>query len=220
MGGMAHDAAYWDDRYAASGGDKHEHRLSGGPDPSVVEITSGLPPGRALDVAAGSGRHALWLAARGWAVTAVDFSGVGLAAGRALDPRAEVEWVVADVTTWTPPLGASYDVILCAFFHLDADVYPRVRAWLAPGGRLVVIGHALRNLTDGVGGPSNPAYLHTEDQLRAAATGLEIERLGEVVRPVGDRVGQGLGQAAGEGPADAAADACQIDLVLVARRPA
>jgi SAM-dependent methyltransferase len=202
MGSMAHDAAYWDDRYAASGGDKHEHRLSAGPDPSVVEIASALSPGRALDVAAGSGRHALWLAARGWAVTAVDFSPVGLGRGRAVDARAEVTWVVADVTQWAPPEGASYDVILCAFFHLDADIYPRVRTWLAPGGRLVVVGHALRNLTDGVGGPSNPAYLHSEEQLRAAAEGLEIERLGEVVRPVGET---------GES---------QIDLVLVARRPA
>ena len=69
----------------------------------------------------------------------------------------------------------------------------------APAASCVVLGHALRNLTDGVGGPTNPMYLHTEDRLRAAATGLTIERLTEVVRPTD----------AGN----------QIDLVLVARKP-
>ena len=96
------------------------------------------------------------------------------------------------------PARRPYDLILCAFFHLDDDVFPRVRGWLAPGGHLVVLGHSLRNLTDGVGGPTNPVHLHTEDRLRAAATGLTIERLAEVARPTD----------AGQ----------QIDLVLVARK--
>jgi SAM-dependent methyltransferase len=200
-----HDASYWDERYAHSGGDKHEHRLSGGPDPTLVEIVSALAPGRALDVAAGRGRNSLWLAAQGWDVTAVDFSEVGLEAGRAAEAehRADarpVSWVVADATTWVPPNDAApYDLVVCAFFHLPDDVIHRVQEWLAPGGHLLVLGHALRNLTEGVGGPSNPAYLHTEDRLRSAATGLTIERLDEVVRPTD----------AGN----------QIDLVLLARRP-
>jgi SAM-dependent methyltransferase len=219
-----HDAAYWDQRYAASGGDKHEHRLSGGPDPTLVEVVSELRPGRALDFAAGRGRHALWLAAHGWQVTAVDFSQVAIDEGRAVElsrngatlrqPRREVaplghaepdgatpiEWVVADATSWEPAPGQDrYDLIVCAFFHLDDDVFPRVRQWLSPGGHLLVLGHALRNLTDGVGGPTDPTYLHTEDRLRTAATGLAIERLAEVTRPTD------------AGP--------QIDLVLLARKP-
>jgi SAM-dependent methyltransferase len=226
MYAVTHDAAYWDERYAASGGDKHQHRLSGGPDLTLVDVAAGLTPGRALDFAAGRGRHSLWLAAHGWRVTAVDFSKVAIEDGRAAelhrieatagrtrrraasmsqepghdaDP-APIEWVVADATTWEPrPEQPGYDLILCAFFHLDDDVFPRVRQWLAPHGRLLVLGHALRNLTDGVGGPTNPIHLHTEDRLRAAATGLVIERLGEVIRPTD----------AGD----------QIDLVLVARQP-
>ena len=205
MGSVAHDAAYWDERYAASGGDKHQHRLSGGPDPTLVDVVSQLRPGRALDVAAGRGRHALWLADRGWLVTAVDFSQVAIDDGRAAEADANepasppIEWVVADATTWEPAPGSGrYDLILCAFFHLDDDVFPRVRGWLARGGHLVVLGHSLRNLTDGVGGPTNPIHLHTEDRLRAAATGLTIERLAEVIRPTD----------AGQ----------QIDLVLVARK--
>jgi SAM-dependent methyltransferase len=226
MYGVTHDATYWDERYAAGGGDKHQHRLSGGPDPTLVEVASQLTPGRALDFAAGRGRHALWLAAHGWQVTAVDFSQVAIDDGRAAEthaneatarhmrhdvasmreepghPRADqpIDWVVADATTWEPATDQGpYDLILCAFFHLDDDVFPRVREWLAPRGRLVVLGHALRNLTDGVGGPTDPSYLHTEDRLRTAATGLTVERLTEVVRPTD----------AGD----------QIDLVLVARKP-
>ena len=127
------------------------------------------------------------------------------------EPRAEdepetetgtrpIDWVVADATTWEPaPDQAPYDLIVCAFFHLDDDVFPRVRQWLSPGGHLLVLGHALRNLTDGVGGPTDPTYLHTEDRLRTAATGLAIERLAEVTRQTD------------AGP--------QIDLVLLARKP-
>jgi SAM-dependent methyltransferase len=235
---VGHNAGYWDQRYAASGGDKHEHRLSGGPDPTLVEVAAQLPHGRALDVAAGRGRHALWLAAHGWQVTAVDFSQVAIDEGRAAEvqtaetatndatlrqirrrvasmrdepgaadePGAEprgatpIEWVVADATTWEPAAEQErYDLILCAFFHLDDDVFPRLREWLSPGGHLLVLGHALRNLTDGVGGPTDPTYLHTEDRLRTAATGLTIERLAEVTRPTD------------AGP--------QIDLVLLARKP-
>jgi SAM-dependent methyltransferase len=201
-GAVDHDATYWDERYAKHDGERHEHSLAGGPDPTLVEVVSALPPGRALDVAAGLGRHALWLAEQGWDVTAVDFSAVAIDAGRAHEEpgHTPIEWVVADAREWEPAPGrAPYDVVLCSFFHLEDEVYGRVRQWLAPGGRLVVLGHALRNLTDGVGGPTNPAYLHTEERLRAVADGLEVERLAEVVRvtPAGN----------------------QIDLVLVARRP-
>ncbi len=220
---MSHDARHWDERYAAGAGGGHQHEGPHGPDPALVQVAAGREPGRALDFAAGRGRHALWLAARGWQVTAVDFSQVAIEEGRAAEARAQhdvtarpVEWVVADATTWIPgaqpgagsgagagagpgPEPAAYDLILCAFFHLDDDVFPRLRGWLAPDGRLLVVGHSARNLTDGVGGPTDPRYLHTEDRLRAAAEGLIIERLEEVVRPT----------PAGD----------QIDIVLLARKP-
>lgn len=112
----------------------------------------------------------------------------------------DLEWVVADVRTWEPPAGTIYDLVLIAYLHLEAAVIPRVRTWLAPGGVLVVLGHALRNLTEGVGGPQDPRLLHTEEQLGAAATGLDVEQLREVLRPT--------------------ADGDAIDVLLVARRPA
>jgi len=157
--------------------------------------------GRALDLGAGEGRHSVWLAALGWRATAVDFSEVGIERGRfgAQELGVEVDWVVADVRTWQPPAGVVYDLVLVAYLHLDDDVLSRVRGWLAPGGVMVVVGHALRNLTGGVGGPRDARLLATEAGYRAASEGLVVEQLGEVVRQLE--------------PGDA------IDLVLVARRP-
>ncbi|HEX6446167.1 MAG TPA: methyltransferase domain-containing protein [Streptosporangiales bacterium] len=190
------DAAHWDERYAAT-----DRLWSATPNATVAEIVGPLPPGRALDYAAGEGRHSVWLAQRGWQVTAVDFSSVGIDRGRAAaaDLGVEVDWVVDDVLTWSPPEGVTYDLVLVAYLHLPDDVFGRLRDWLAPGGRLVVLGHALRNLTDGVGGPQDPGLLHTEEQHRRAAEGLVVERSGEVFR---------------ETP-----DGTAIDLCLVARRP-
>lgn len=189
------DAAHWDARYAES------RRLwSADANATVAEMVGPLTPGSALDIGAGEGRHAVWLSASGWDVTAVDFSEVGIDKGRreAAARGLSVDWVVADVREWTPPPGTTYDLVLVAFLHLEADVLHRTRDWIAPGGRLVVLGHALRNLTEGVGGPQDPRLLHTEGQLLAAAEGLHVDRVGEVLRPTP------------EGEA--------IDIALVARR--
>ena len=187
----------WDERYAAA-----ERVWSAGPNREVEAVAAGWPPGRALDLGAGEGRHALWLAERGWRVTAVDFSAVGIDRGRQEAARrsVDVEWVVADVTEWEPAPGTLFDLVLVAYLHIPQDVFSRLGQWLAPGGALVVVGHSLRNLTEGVGGPQDPSILHTTDQLRAASDGLEVQRCEEVLRPTD------------------AGDA--IDVVLVARRPA
>ena len=189
------DAARWDERYAAT-----DRLWSAEPNATVAEVVGSMTPARALDVGTGEGRHAVWLARRGWSVTAVDFSAVGIDRGRAESTGLAIDWVVADVREWHPPDGARYDLVLSVYLHLPADVFNRARTWLAPGGTLVVLGHALRNLTEGVGGPQDPRLLHTEEQLHEAATGLEVDQLREVLRPT------------------EAGDA--IDLLLVARRPA
>jgi SAM-dependent methyltransferase len=188
-----HDAAHWDERYAAT-----DRLWSRDPNGTVAEVVGPMTPGRALDLGAGEGRHAIWLAGLGWQVTAVDFSAVGLERARSRSAGDAVDWIVDDVRTWQPPPSIAYDLVLVAYLHLADDVLARVGGWIAPGGALVVVGHALRNLTDGVGGPRDPRLLHTEEQLRGAAAALRIERLAEVLRPTGD------------------GDA--IDLLLVARR--
>jgi len=184
----ARGAAHWDARYAST-------TWLTEPSSTVADALEHLPPGRALDLATGTGRHARWLVARGWDVTGVDFSKVGIEQATADVP--EAAFVVADLAEWQP--GTTYDLVLAAYVQLGVDGWRRVGSWVAPGGRLVVVGDALRNLTDGVHGPRDPARLHTEQGLRDGADGLVVERLQEVLRP--DEGGTA------------------IDLVLVARRP-
>lgn len=175
------DAAHWDRRYA-----ERDHLWRAEPHELVASIVTGLTPGRALDVAAGEGRHAIWLAQRGWEVTAIDFSAVGLAKGEAEARRRglEITWVVDDVTTWEPP--HDYELVLVSFMHVTADVFSTLREYVAPGGHLLVVGHARRNLTEGVGGPQDPAMLLDPDQLRAAAGDLTVLRLEEIPRETPD----------------------------------
>lgn len=191
------DAQEWDARYAVA------PQWSDAPNALAAELLSDLPPGRALDVAAGEGRMALWLASRGWQVTALDFSATGLARGRerAEQRGLEVDWRVADATA--TDLGEqAYDLVLVLYLHLPhaplADVLARCARAVAPGGRLLVLGHDRENLLRGTGGPQDAALLYDVDALWAAAAGLVVERLGQVERRVDDRVA--------------------IDTLLVARR--
>jgi SAM-dependent methyltransferase len=186
-----HGADEWDSRYAGS-----DRVWSAAPNAWVAATVRDWFTGRALDLGAGEGRHAVWLASLGWQVTAVDFSAVGLERGRAGadEVGVDVDWVVDDVRMWLPPEGVLFDLVLVAYLHLEDDVLARAREWLAPGGALVVIGHAVRNLTEGVGGPQDARLLHTEDEYRAASEGLHVELLGEVIRhlPEGDAIDLGL----------------------------
>jgi SAM-dependent methyltransferase len=169
----------WDQRYA------EKQQWSAEPNALVAELLGGLPPGRAVDLAAGEGRHALWLAGLGWQVTAVDFSEVGLARGRDRQAADRVDWVTADVTGWSAEPG-SLDLVLVAYLHLpEADttaLFTRAIGWLAPGGRLLVLGHDVENLTAGVGGPQEPAILHSVDRLAPVAALLDVDRLEQVRR--------------------------------------
>ncbi|MEX5717982.1 class I SAM-dependent methyltransferase [Geodermatophilus maliterrae] len=169
----------WDARYA------ERQQWSAEPNPLVAELAGPLPPGDAVDLAAGEGRHALWLAGRGWRATAVDFSTAGLARGQAQPGADRVTWVTADVTAWdTAP--ASQDLVLVAYLHLPAEsttaLLRRAVGWLRPGGRLLVLGHDVDNLAHGVGGPQDPAILHSTDRLAAVAELLDVDRLGQVRR--------------------------------------
>jgi SAM-dependent methyltransferase len=172
-------ATEWDERYA------ERQQWSAEPNRLVAELLAQLPPGDAVDLAAGEGRHALWLAGLGWRVTAVDFSGVGLARGRAQPGADAVSWSVADVLEWTEP-PVSLDLVLVAYLHLPLDetVALLIRAvdWLCPGGRLLVLGHDVENLTAGVGGPQEPEILHSVERLAPVAARLEVDRLEQVRR--------------------------------------
>ena len=173
------NAEEWDERYAAS-----DLVWSAEPNQFVVSLTEDLPPGSAVDLGAGEGRNALWLAEKGWQVTAVDFSSAAVDRGRAREGGDRVDWQVADVTAYDP--ADRFDLVLVCYLHLPRQVMRRVldhaASWVAPGGHLVVVGHAVRNLTDGVGGPQERDRLQDEDMLAEAAQALVVERLEEAER--------------------------------------
>ncbi|WP_448620794.1 class I SAM-dependent methyltransferase [Geodermatophilus sp. URMC 65] len=172
-------AADWDARYA------EQQQWSAEPNALVAELLRDLPPGAAVDLAAGEGRHALWLAGLGWRVTAVDFSATGLARGRSRPGADRVTWVTADVLEWDTPPG-SLDLVLVAYLHLpEAETTALLRravGWLRPGGRLLVLGHDADNVVHGVGGPQDPAILHSVRRLAPVAELLDVDRLEQVRR--------------------------------------
>ena len=181
------DSRQWDERYAGA-----EFEWSTRPNQFVAAELADLPPGRALDLAAGEGRNSVWLAERGWLVTAVDFSRVGLDKGRKLAAargvhEARIEWIVADLRDYEPDQGA-FDLVLIAYFQVGAElraaVLTRAAAALAPGGTLLAVGHDLANLTEGVGGPQGPEVLYTPESITAELSGLRVLRAGRVHRTV------------------------------------
>jgi SAM-dependent methyltransferase len=172
-------AEEWDERYA------EKQQWSAEPNRLIAELLADLPAGEAVDLAAGEGRHALWLAGLGWHVTAVDFSDVGLDRGRSQPGADRVTWVTADVTAWSAA-PESLDLVLVAYLHLPEaetiDLFTRAVGWLRPGGRLLVLGHDVENVTAGVGGPPVPAILHSVDRLAPVAALLDVDRLEQVRR--------------------------------------
>jgi SAM-dependent methyltransferase len=159
------------------------------PNRFLVQEARDLPPGRALDVAAGEGRSAIWLAERGWRVLAVDFSRVALERGARLAAEREVEvvWKLADVTRWTPtPSG--FDLVVVLYLHLAAErmlgVVRRAAAAVAEGGTILVVGHDTANLERGFGGPRNPELLYTPGEIAGGLTGMSIQRAESALRPV------------------------------------
>jgi SAM-dependent methyltransferase len=168
----------WNRRYA-----EQELVWSAGPNRFLVSEAGDLPPGRALDLACGEGRNAIWLAERGWQVTAVDFSEVAVEKGRARS--AGVDFAVADLLAYEPEEQA-YDLVIVFYLQLSADelrlVLGRAARAVAPGGTFLLVGHDLRNLSDGHGGPQDAAVLYRAEEIPALLDGLELERAEPVDR--------------------------------------
>ena len=179
------DQSQWDELYAGT-----ELVWTAEANRFVVEELAGLTAGPALDLGTGEGRNAIWLAGRGWQVTAVDFSAVGLAKAAKLAEKrgvTGVQWVEADLRVYLPGPGA-YDLVLIAYIHLPPDEFGALlrtaASALVPGGTLLVVGHDVDNIAHGHGGPQDPRILHRVQDVVAALPGLAIQRAEQARRPV------------------------------------
>jgi SAM-dependent methyltransferase len=207
---MGMDAEHWDRRY-----DQPELVWSATPNRWVEEVAAELPAGRVLDLAAGEGRNALWLAERGWRATAVDFSRVALnrgswlAAERLGTAAARFETECADLLDYRPQ-ARGYDLVLVVYLQVAAPertlVVRAAADAVAAGGRLLVAAHDSDNIEHGYGGPPDPSVLYSAADITADldGSGLEVERAEQVVREV----------LTPDGPRGA------LDALVVAHRPA
>ncbi len=174
----------WDERYAGD-----ELIWTAQPNRFLVAEIESLRPGRALDLACGEGRNAVWLAERGWAVTGVDFSAVGLDKARRLADARHVsaQWERADVTEYQPP-AEGFDLVIVMYLHLPEasrrTAFRRAAGAVAPGGTLLVVGHDSTNPNEGWGGPKDTAVLYGPDDLVADVEGLDLVKAERVRRPV------------------------------------
>ena len=168
--------ARWDERYADT-----DYLWDVRPNQFVERHAIDLEPGSAIDLAAGEGRNAVWLAGRGWQVTAVDFSQAGLDKAARLaadrDVAERVDLVRADALLWEP--REPVDLVVIAYLQIPSPqqrvVLEHAASWLRPGGRLIVVAHDRSNIDAGHGGPQEPDVCYDLAEVRAALTTLDIE---------------------------------------------
>lgn len=169
------DSDSWDERYAGS-----DYVWTVTANQFVERHLAVLSPGSAIDLGAGEGRNAVWLARLGWQVTAVDFSEAGLDKGRRLaadhDVAGAIDFVRADATTWEPT--EPVDLVVVSYLQLpeagQVTVLEHAARWVVPGGTVFVIAHDRTNVADGHGGPPSEAVCYDVDRTVAALAGLDV----------------------------------------------
>jgi 2-polyprenyl-3-methyl-5-hydroxy-6-metoxy-1,4-benzoquinol methylase len=146
---MSMDRDSWEERWSRALREHGDRIATMPPSPRLTDVVTGLPAGRALDAGCGHGAETLWLAARGWTVTAVDFSATALAHARSTaetlgaDIAARVDWVEGDLAAWSPQ-QAGFDLVVCLYVHVAGSVtelVQRMATGVAPGGTLLLVGH-------------------------------------------------------------------------------
>jgi SAM-dependent methyltransferase len=157
------DRDFWEERWSQALREHGDKVAKIPPNAHLTDAVGSLRPGRALDAGCGHGADTLWLAARGWQVTAVDFSTTALDHARSTaetvwaDVAERVDWVEGDLATWTPQPG-HYDLVACLYVHVAGSVeemVQRMAAGVAPGGTLVLVGH--RPIDPATGAPTPAA---------------------------------------------------------------
>lgn len=188
------DGEYWEQHYGA----RAAHRVR---QPTVHLVTEvrDLAPGTALDAGCGEGTDAVWLASRGWRVTAVDVAATALerarvhAASVGADVADRIDWLRADLTRWTPP-GNAFDLVCAHYVHSTAPggtLLRRLAAAVAPGGTLLVVGHHPSDPHPA--GPARTAEAHVTAEEMAAGLdpGWDVLVAGIRTRPAGGPGGHG-----------------------------
>src|SRR6266540_4189552 len=177
----------WEERYRTK-----PAVWSGRPNPQLVAEATGLTPGRALDVGCGEGADAVWLAERGWRVTAVDIAPTALrraaahAATAGAQIAARIEWTHADLRHETPAEGA-YDLVSSQFMHLPGDarrdLFARLAAAVAPGGTLLIVGHHPSDLQTTAHRMHFPDMMFTGEQVASSLDPTAWQVLAAEARP-------------------------------------
>jgi SAM-dependent methyltransferase len=183
------DQAFWDERYRSQAA-----LWSGNPNRHLVAEVEDLTPATALEVAAGEGADAIWLARRGWHVTAVEISSVALerAAGHAAEAGSaiaeRIQWLHQDVLDWDPP-RERYDLVSSQYLHLPTELrralFDRLASAVAPGGTLLIVGHHPSDLVT-VPRPQPPELFFTGDDI---ARDLDATQWDVVTNTAAERTG-------------------------------
>jgi cyclopropane fatty-acyl-phospholipid synthase-like methyltransferase len=196
------DKAYWDQIWQGSRG---EAMAASEPNPHLVREVGDLTPGTALDAGCGAGAEAIWLATRGWQVTAADIATEALvrAAERAAASgvATRVQWVAADLSTWEP--DTRHDLVTTHYAHPampQLEFYDRIASWVAPAGTLLIVGHLhhperVSTAQHGHGEPEPPASASVtavDITARLDPAVWEIVTAEESHRAMGGHDGQGV----------------------------
>jgi len=175
------DRDFWDGRWSEVLREHADQVAQRPPNADLTAVAGGLAPGRALDAGCGNGGEALWLAGRGWRVTAVDFSATALAYGQSratilgADSAERVAWVEGDLAVWAPEAGV-YDLVTSLYVHVSGSVeemVARLARGVAPGGTMLLVGHLP---IDPVTGAETPAAGQVQVTVEAAVAVLDAPR--------------------------------------------
>lgn len=135
------DLRAWEERYRSA--KRPAEDLGAVPNPLLVETAQKLRPGKALDLACGTGRNALWLAEHGWTVTAVDgaAAAIEILCQRASSRNVTLDARIADLANNEYRLQPSTWDFIAICYYLQRDLFPRAKRGLVPGGTLLAIVH-------------------------------------------------------------------------------
>ncbi len=192
------DQAYWEQLWANTLREHADKVAMKPPNGRLVAAVADLPAGRALDAGCGHGAEALWLAARGWQVSAVDFSAAALAHGQTMAAAAgaslaeRIDWIEGDLATWSAE-SEQYDLVVCLYVHVAGSVeemVSRMARAVAPGGTLFMVGH--RPIDPATGLPT-PAANQVQVSVEAALAALDADAWEFVIAEERPRVAAGSG---------------------------